>query len=322
MGVTNFDLNRWGEMMGWSDVERKLLDEREADTTGTTNRRLSADIFKYTEGNDPYDLLDEDEASLPSSEEDGDAVQRNLGRKKADIFAASINKDTSAPIIRSTFPPVNTKIGPNQSFGALVSDTGTGVKSVCLQLRDHINSLSDCFELVNVGYDVYELTFDGFDAYEGETWSYRIRSKDGAKNRVNTQWADFIINISGKQGGNEEEGQEENGDNGQGSGGEDQGGQGSGVLSQEVRDESWPYGGVIQKSTGRILFFFDGNAYVCTGTVLDDEIEDRTVIVSSHLVHLLLSVASLMLLFTYLALRFSKSISTAYRSTLRLSIST
>jgi hypothetical protein len=254
--VTNFDLNRWTALEGYSDTERKL--DGDANEIPKSRRlRVSADTFKFTEGNDPYDL---DENPTVSS--------RSLGRKQADDFA---NPDNEAPVVRSTFPPENTKIGPNQSFGALVSDNGTGVKSVCLQLRDHMNSLSDCFDLVNVGFDVWELTFDGFDAFEGEIWSYRIRSKDGAKNRVNTRWADFVINISGKREENDgwETETDETGDSEQ-----------SGKLTKEVRDESWPYGGVVQKSTGRILFFFDGNAYVCTGTVLDDEIEDRTVIVS------------------------------------------
>lgn len=258
--LTNFDLNRWMALQGYADTERKLDSSSEAPATESpkTRRRLSlSGIFKYTEDNDPYDRDDSSQVV------DG---ARNL--KRADSFV-----DNEAPVVRSTFPPVNTKIGPNQSFGALVSDNGTGVRSVCLQLRDHVKSLSDCFDLVNVGFDVWELTFDGFDAYEGMTWSYRIRSKDGAKNRVNTRWADFVINISGKA---ENETDESN----QGESENDHGGE-SGILTEEVRDESWPYGGLVQRSTGRILFFFDGNAYVCTGTVLDDEIEDRTVIVSS-----------------------------------------
>ena len=265
--LTNFDLNRWTALQGLSDVERKLDGESSSSSSSSRVRKLkiTPDFFKYTEHNDPYDLPDEADVNT-DVDVTTTTTSRNLKKKQADSFA-----DDEAPIVRSTFPPVNTKIGPNQSFGALVSDDGTGVKSVCLQLRDHVNSLSDCFELVNVGRDVYELTFDGFDAYEGMTWSYRVRSKDKARNRVNTPWADFIINISGKGQGQEEE---EEGDVG-GGGGD------TGVLTEEVSDESWPYGGLVQKSTGRILFFFDGNAYVCTGTVLDDEVEDRTVIVST-----------------------------------------
>lgn len=39
--------------------------------------------------------------------------------------------------------------------------------------------------------------------------------------------------------------------------------------------------GIVQRSTGRILFFFNGEAFVCTGTVVGDKVQDRTVIVSS-----------------------------------------
>jgi hypothetical protein len=87
-----------------------------------------------------------------------------------------------------------------------------------------------------VGSDVWELSFDGFDAYEGETWSYRIRGKDRAKNRANTQWTDFIINISGKGDG----GGDNNGDSGGGTPDEVPSGT---ILTNVVRDESWPYGG-------------------------------------------------------------------------------
>lgn len=135
--------------------------------------------------------------------------------------------------------------------------------------------------------DVWELSFDGFDAYEGETWSYRIRSKDGAKNRKFTDWADFIININGREESTTttstttvastqatperttttEVPEVE---------------QAPPVpLLETVRDENWPYGGIVQTSTGRLLFFFDGNAYVCTGTVLQDDLEDRTIILTA-----------------------------------------
>ena len=39
--------------------------------------------------------------------------------------------------------------------------------------------------------------------------------------------------------------------------------------------------GVIQLSTGRILFFFDGNPYVCSGTVIKDPASDRTIILTA-----------------------------------------
>ena len=39
--------------------------------------------------------------------------------------------------------------------------------------------------------------------------------------------------------------------------------------------------GVIQLSTGRIVFFFDGNPYVCSGTVIKDSASDRSIIVTA-----------------------------------------
>ncbi|KAL7480583.1 hypothetical protein ACHAW6_006262 [Cyclotella cf. meneghiniana] len=300
MGLTNFDLNRLAAISGYSDVERRMeLGDVDASTGGIRGpissetatdkeaRRLArklesrSSIFKYTLENDPYELQDDTPSQTRHLQRGGHSIivgeSLQLNRQSAEDFVtakSSSTRDDEAPIIRSTFPPVNTKIGPNQSFGALVTDNGTGVKSVCLQFKDHTNSRSDCFELVMVGSDVWELSFDGFNAYEGETWAYRVRGKDGAKNRANTEWADFIINISGKGDG----------------GGSNEGGSGGGtttdvpsgtILTNVVRDESWPYGGVVQQSTGRILFFFDGNAYVCTGTVIQDDIADRTIVLTA-----------------------------------------
>lgn len=301
LGLTNFDLNRLAAISGYSDVERKMAqDNADVSSSGIRGPRSSesptlkenapretrklqsrSSFFKYTPENDPYELPDQTPSLTRQLQRDAHSIlvgeSLELNRQYAEDFVtdkASPTRDDEAPIIRSTFPPINTKIGPNQSFGALVTDNGTGVKSVCLQFKDHTNSRSDCFELVMVGSDVWELTFDGFNAYEGETWSYRIRGKDGAKNRANTEWADFIINISGK------------GDSGGGNDGSSGGGTTDEVpsgtlLNNVVRDESWPYGGVIQMSTGRILFFFDGNAYVCTGTVIKDDIQDRTIVLTA-----------------------------------------
>ena len=39
--------------------------------------------------------------------------------------------------------------------------------------------------------------------------------------------------------------------------------------------------GVVQTSTGRILFFFDNNPYVCSGTVIEDPMNDRTIVLTA-----------------------------------------
>jgi len=54
------------------------------------------------------------------------------------------------------------------------------------------------------------------------------------------------------------------------------------LLDRDVRDDPWEYGGQIQYSSGRVLFFFDGNPFVCTGTVIDDgDHPDRTLILTA-----------------------------------------
>ena len=41
------------------------------------------------------------------------------------------------------------------------------------------------------------------------------------------------------------------------------------------------YTGIIKTSTGRILFFFDNHPFVCSGTVLEDPLHDRTIILTA-----------------------------------------
>jgi hypothetical protein len=54
------------------------------------------------------------------------------------------------------------------------------------------------------------------------------------------------------------------------------------LLQRYVRDDPWEYSGKIQYSSGRVLFFFDGNPYVCTGTVVDDgSHSDRTIVLTA-----------------------------------------
>jgi hypothetical protein len=163
---------------------------------------------------------------------------------------------------------------------------------------------------VHVGKDIWEITFDGFGDYDGETWAYRIQGKDKSNNQETTGWTNFIIDggsatsksSSGSGGG----GSGSSGSNNNASSSNSGQKSGSGEkLTANENDDSWPYGGeyehdvssilkgflltesfyslhtgVIQTSTGRILFFFNGEAFVCTGTVMDDQVEDRTVIVS------------------------------------------
>ncbi|KAL7473625.1 hypothetical protein ACHAXS_014132 [Conticribra weissflogii] len=223
----------------------------------------------------------------------------------AEIQAQGSKKDDkTAPVIRSTFPPPGTIIGYTQSFGCLASDDpgGTGVKNVCVQFKDAQNKRSSCFKLNNIktrnsntdeeeDSDIWELTFDGFEAYAGEEWQVRFKGRDKAKNKDDTKWSDFIINIGDRENvptpsPTEVEDHEDEGD------GDDDDdvyeappAPGTPLL-EEVRDENWPYEGVVKTTTGRILFFINSSPYVCTGTVLKppDGVatnNDRTIILTA-----------------------------------------
>jgi len=320
LGLTNFDLHR-GIGVENDQEEDETTTERRTQTRNLrglvveNEQQQASSIFMYTEANDPqemehYEIMDED---LLHPQPDDRRLQSESGysHDKSSTSAQSFVKnepiqkkqrqDTSPPIIRTTFPPVNTAIGAHQTFGALVKDNGSGVKNVCLQLKDHENSRSECFPLENVGgpnyivknsggsnknkndqqreqqeeqSEIWELSIQGFELYAGRTWQFRIKSTDGARNRKSTPWRAFVIDERAAGAGG--------GQSGEQGGGQEATTTSSTMASatttttshrvdklmQEVKDELWPHGGVVQSSTGRILFFFDSHPYVCTGTVL------------------------------------------------------
>lgn len=180
----------------------------------------------------------------------------------------SKKNDKTAPVIRSTFPPPGTIIGYTQSFGCLASDDrdGSGIKNVCVQFKDAQNKRSSCFKLNNIktrnsntneeeDSDIWELTFDGFEAYAGEEWQVRFKGKDKAKNKDDTKWSDFIINIGHRENvptpsPTEVEDPEHGGDD------DDDvytapPAPGTPLL-EEVRDENWPYEGMNSRLFGSL----------------------------------------------------------------------
>jgi hypothetical protein len=177
----------------YSSVARNLLS------------RPSSSVFKYTDDTDPLKLDQEATSYLEKKKGGGKKLgggkkggsankgKKGGGKKGGGKKNSSTNSDTAAPLIKSMFPAKNTKVGKNEAFGALVKDAGSGVTSVCVQLKDHFNKLSDCYETVHVGKDIWEITFDGFGDYDGETWAYRIQGKDKSNNQETTGWTNFII---------------------------------------------------------------------------------------------------------------------------------
>jgi len=346
MGLTNFDHNRGIGVDNYDeDSRRRLLRGSGSLKEDVENiPSLSSSFFKYNEENDPeemeeYEVIEYDYSDAIIQQLDGSRRLQSHHSKSSSAAHAFANgqsqsttttittaykkpidprkkeQDEDPPVIRSTFPPKDTSIGAHQTFGALVSDNGTGVKKVCLQFKDHERGRSECFKLQNVGVgsgdgggeaarnvrggrkksntnaeeqqqqtsDIWQLSFEGFAPYAGTSWQYRIKSVDGARNKRSTKWRSFTIDeraAGGVEGG-------ANGSNGNSGGG------GGSVpatqapqrtvqkLTEEVKDKDWANGGIVQTSTGRILFFFDGNPYVCTGTVLQSAPSDRTIILTA-----------------------------------------
>jgi hypothetical protein len=167
------------------------------------------------------------------------------GRKKKSSSNSSNNSENDAPLINSVFPAKNTKVGENEAFGALVKDAGSGVESVCVQLKDHLNKMSDCYEAVHVGKDIWEITFDGFGDYGGETWAYRVQSEDKSNNKETTEWTSFIID-GGSASNKSSSGSGGGGGSSRSNSDTSNSGQTSGSgkkLTANENDDSWPYGG-------------------------------------------------------------------------------
>ena len=212
-------------------------------------------FFKYTEENDPVELEGYDAVVVAEEEaHDDERRQRRLlqshhakssSAARGGFASSGIVDDVTAvisangargksppadrtgPIIRATFPPLNTAVGARQTFGALVSGE---VRNVCLQFKDHKNHRSDCFGLENVAAkqqesnnddhsnkhnkkkdrggragnsnskkrtsDIWELSFEGFATFAGRRWQYRVRSTDVSRNRRSTLWRTFSIDKS------------------------------------------------------------------------------------------------------------------------------
>ena len=121
------------------------------------NRRLRRRDVKNNNKDDEQDMV----RLLKRREEETFDFTHHDKTKKSyyeSSSAAVADADTSPPIVRSTFPPSDTTIGPRQTFGALVSDHAlsytSGVEKVCVQFRDALGVRSTCLPLYNVGSGV------------------------------------------------------------------------------------------------------------------------------------------------------------------------
>ena len=172
----------------------------------------------------------------------------------------------------------------NDNHHAASGSTSSGVRKVCLQFRDHANHRSACFPLKNVGdttvggndkksrggrnpnsgttssrtppaatTDIWELSFEGFELFAGQSWAFRVKSTDGARNKKSTGWRSFSIDERAAEHGGRNNG-------GGGGDGEREEATGSAPVSttssstippppaveklmEDVKDSNWPHGG-------------------------------------------------------------------------------
>lgn len=121
------------------------------DIQPVNRRRLRRRDVKNNNKDDEQDIV----RLLKRREEETFDFTHHDMTKKSYYESAIVDTDTSPPVVRSTFPPSNTTIGPRQTFGALVSDHAlsytSGVEKVCVQFRDALGVRSTCLPLYNVG---------------------------------------------------------------------------------------------------------------------------------------------------------------------------
>lgn len=171
--------------------------------------------------------------------------------------------DSSGPTISSFNPALGDTIGASHTFSADVSDD-SGVRSVTFVLIYPDGTTTQSFSAEDGGNGTWSNTLQGFT--DGD-WSWRVEARDATKGRGNvTVSANTSFTVS--TGG---------------------GGGGGGGTGDTVIDSQWSDGGDIQGTVGRIFFEMPGNArrkgpwsgYVCSGTVVTDNITGKSVILTA-----------------------------------------
>ncbi|WP_017930204.1 trypsin-like serine peptidase [Robiginitomaculum antarcticum] len=168
-------------------------------------------------------------------------------------------KDSTAPAIMSMSPADGAVIGANQTFSAVVTDAGSGVRSVSFEIN--YNGGSQTFAGTFIGNDTWEVNLSGFPAGPG---NWRVVATDNAKRGGNvstSQSRNFTVDL--------------------GTGDPD-------PSPDIVTNSRWTKGGDIQYSTGRLFYEMPTDTrlmrwagYVCSGTVASDATTGRSVIITA-----------------------------------------
>lgn len=167
--------------------------------------------------------------------------------------------DTQPPAISDMSPAAGATIGAGATFSATVTDA-SGLRSVSFKIQKG-TSRAQSFSPTQSG-DTWSVSLSGFS--DGG-WSWVVEAKDKAGLTATSAPVAFTVDTSAGGGG---------------------GGGGSGTDS--VANDPWTAGGPIQTAAGRIYFEMPTNArrtrwagYVCSGTVVNDGVGDRSVILTA-----------------------------------------
>ena len=169
--------------------------------------------------------------------------------------------DTTAPVFGTMTPGNGATIGAAATLSAVVTDTGTGVRSVTMYVRKGAGT-AQSFNAGQGAGNVWSVNLSGFT--DG-AWTWWAVAKDGGKpaNSKTSSTVNFTVDTSGGGGG--------------GGGGED-----------TIPDAEWTGGGVVQRAAGRIYFEMPANprlnkwnGYVCSGTTVSDGTNNRSIILTA-----------------------------------------
>lgn len=170
--------------------------------------------------------------------------------------------DNISPTITDMDPARGSTISDAHTFSAIVSDS-SGVKSVSFLISN-----GQIFNANNASGDTWTVDLSGFT--DGN-WSWQVQAKDGAAKGGNTGTSDevdFTVNTGWTEPPPLSD-------------------------SDTIINGSWIYGGEVQTAAGRIYFEMSEDvrvrgkwttiwsAYVCSGTVVDDNTADRSVILTA-----------------------------------------
>ena len=181
------------------------------------------------------------------------------------------NGDSTPPDISGMDPTAGATIGGSKTFSATITDA-SGIKSASFDVRP-LGGATSSFTPTSSG-DNYSVGLSGFT--DG-SWQWRVTARDnGSKggNQATSAWVDFTVSTGGSGGG----------------GGGGGGGTGDDVIVNErwAAPENDP--DLIRSAAGRLFYEMPnvrGNrirgwsGYVCSGTVVTDGTNGRSVIVTA-----------------------------------------